>query len=234
MKISFLLRAAVLSGLCLAGTARAQGIPVIDIRAIFESVLQAQDLVQQIDNQLTQIEQMRTQLTAISGSRGLGAILNNPLIQNYLPPEAATIVNTIDTTGSGGMSATARALRSVHQIYNCENLAGTQQVECQAALDQPYQSMAFMQGAITTSNGRLAQIQSLMDQVNQTTDPKGVAEIQARIDAENALLGHVQSQMTMATGMTIAQDQVARSRADEARMQQAARTGNLADYLPPN
>ena len=50
-------------------------------------------------------------------------------------------------------------------------------------------------------NSKLEQIQSLMTQINATTDQKSVQEIQARIGAENALLAHESSQIQMLQGM---------------------------------
>jgi type IV secretion system protein VirB5 len=223
--------AALCLPLTFAAPAQAQGIPVIDIQAIIQAVAEVSNTLQEIDNQITQISQLDSQIKAITGARGLGAILNNPLLQNYLPPGAAGIVNDIQANGTSALTPTASTLRRMHMTYNCENLAGVDQSQCQSQLDQPYQSLAFMQDAIATSNNRLAQIESLMSAIDGTTDAKGVAEIQARVDAENAMLGHVQTQMQMATGMAITQEQIVRSKADESRMQQANRTGNLADFL---
>lgn len=217
-----------------AAPAHAQGIPVIDIQSILQAILAGLQYATEIENQVTQIEQLGSQVQAITGSRGLGAILNNPLIQNYLPQDTTNILRQVDALGTQGLSATATVLRNARKIYNCENKTGSDQTLCQANLGQAYQSMGFLQDAMNTANGRVGQIQSLMDQISMTDDQKGVNEIQARIEAENALLGHVQSQVNMATGMAIAQQQIQQSRADEARMQQAARTGSLADFVPPS
>ena len=85
---------------------------------------------------------------------------------------------------------------------------------------------------MTAAAGRLTQIQSLMDQINATTDQKAVQEIQARIGAENALLAHEVSQMQMLQGMADSEERIARSRDRERQYEMLGRTGRISDYLP--
>lgn len=75
-------------------------------------------------------------------------------------------------------------------VYNCLYLGGVAQTSCQARLAQPYQDKGMQQDAMKDAEGRLAQIDTLMQQINATTDQKGVLEIQARFGAENAMLTH--------------------------------------------
>jgi type IV secretion system protein VirB5 len=117
-------------------------------------------------------------------------------------------------------------------VYNCADLAGTARTDCQAALAQPYQHKGLLQDAMSSAANRLAQIESLMDQINATTDQKSVQEIQARIGAENALLAHEASQIQMLQGMADSEERIARSRDRERQHQMLGRTGRIADYLP--
>ena len=117
-------------------------------------------------------------------------------------------------------------------VYNCMDLAGAERTRCQAALAAPYQQKGLLQDAMKSAAGRLAQIQSLMDQINATTDQKAVQEIQARIGAENALLAHEATQIQMLQGMADSEERIARSRDRERQYQMLGRTGRIADYLP--
>lgn len=213
-----------------AAAADAQGIPVMDIDSIIQSILGVMQSLQQIQNQIQQIRQLDTQVRAISGMRNLGQVLNSPLLQNYVPANATQVVSSIESGGYSGLSGTGKALRDAHMTYNCLEMAGDARTNCQSTLAQPYQQKAFMVDAMTAARGRISQIQSLMGQIDATDDAKGVAEIQARIEAENALLQHEQSQINMAKGMADAEARIEVSREKEAQMQQAARTGHLADY----
>ena len=212
------------------GSANAQGIPVIDIDAVIESILDVMQSLQQIQNQIQQIKQLDSQFKAISGMRNLGQILNSPLLHNYVPTNATQIVSSIENGGYSGLSGTGKALRDARMTYNCLDKDGDARTNCQSTLAQPYQQKAFMQDAMTAANGRISQIQSLMSQIDATDDAKGVAEIQARIEAESSLLQHEQTRIDMANGMAQAQAQIEVSRNKEQQMQQASRTGKLADY----
>ncbi|MBX9716451.1 MAG: type IV secretion system protein, partial [Burkholderiaceae bacterium] len=166
------------------------------------------------------------------GIRNLGQVFNNPMLKNYVPAEAYTYLNAVNTSGYSGLNATAKALRDAGMVYNCMDLAGGARTDCQAALAQPYQQKGLLQDAMKSASGRLSQINALMDQINGTSDQKAIQEIQARIGAENALLAHEVSQVQMLQGMADSEERIARSRERERQYQMLGRTGRIADYLP--
>ena len=215
-----------------AGSARAQGIPVIDAANLIQSIQQVLDGVTSIENQVQQIRQLENQLRSINGMRSLGQVFNNPLLHNYVPAEAYTVVNAVDTRGYSGLRGTAKALRDANMIYNCLDRTGDDRTSCQASLAQPYQQKGLLQDAMKSAAGRLAQINALMDQINGTADQKSVQEIQARIGAENALLAHEMTQIQMLQGMADSEERIARSQERERQYQMLDRTGKVADYLP--
>ena len=215
-----------------AGNARAQGIPVIDVANLMQTIMQVANDITEISNQVQQINQLQSQLNSINGIRNLGNVFNNPMLRNYVPAEAYTYLNAINTSGYSGLNATAKSLRDAGMVYNCIDLAGAARTHCEAALAQPYQQKGLLQDAMKSAAGRLSQINSLMEQINATTDQKAVQEIQARIGAENALLAHEASQVQMLQGMADSEERIARSRERERQYQMLGRTGRIADYLP--
>jgi type IV secretion system protein VirB5 len=212
--------------------ARAQGIPVIDIANLIQTLLQVLNDITEIENQVQQIVQLEAQVKSLNGMRNLGNILNNPALRNYVPAEAYTVLNAVNASGYGGLSATAKSLRDSGMVYNCMDLGGAARTACQAALAQPYQHKGILQDAMKSAAGRLSQINGLMDQVNATSDQKAVQEIQARIGAENALLAHEVSQVQMLQGMADSEERIARSRDRERQYQMLNRTGKVSDFLP--
>jgi type IV secretion system protein VirB5 len=215
-----------------ANGARAQGIPVIDVANLVQTILQVLNDVTKISNQVQQITELQNQLNSINGIRNLGQVFNNPMLKNYVPAEAYTYLNAVNTSGYSGLNATAKALRDAGMVYNCMDLAGGARTDCQAALAQPYQQKGLLQDAMKSASGRLSQINALMDQINGTSDQKAIQEIQARIGAENALLAHEVSQVQMLQGMADSEERIARSRERERQYQMLGRTGRIADYLP--
>lgn len=212
--------------------ARAQGIPVIDAANLAQTVQQVINDITKINNQVQQITQLQAHLSSINGMRKLGNVFNSPLLHNYVPPQAFKLVNAVQTFGYAGLGGTGKLLRDAGMVYNCADLAGDARTDCQAALAQPYQHKGLLQDAMSSAANRLAQIQSLMDQINVTTDQKSVQEIQARIGAENALLAHEASQIQMLQGMADSEERIARSRDRERQYQMLGRAGRIADYLP--
>jgi type IV secretion system protein VirB5 len=215
-----------------SGNARATGIPVIDIANLLQTVLQVLNDVTEISNQVQQITQLQEQLNSINGMRSLGNVFNNPSLKNYVPAEAYTYLNAVNTSGYSGLNSTAKALRDAGMVYNCMDRAGAARTDCQAPLAQPYQQKGLLQDAMKSAAGRLSQIQSLMGQINATSDQKAVQEIQARIGAENALLAHEVSQVQMLQGMADSEERIARSRERERQYQMLGRTGKVSDFLP--
>lgn len=231
--------AAAATILAITGTARASGIPVIDVANLVQTVQQVMNditeitnQVQQINNQVQQINQLRSQLNSLNGVRNLGKVFHDLALTNYVPAEVYTFFNDINVSGYSGLSATAKSLRDASLIYNCADRSGSARTACQAALAQPYQHKGLLQDAMKAAAGRLSQIQSLMDQINATNDQKSVQEVQARIGAENALLAHEVSQVQMLQGMADSEERIARAQDRERQYQMLARTGKVSDYLP--
>ena len=225
--------AAALATLTLVSSpSQAAGIPVIDVANLVQTIQQVIHDISAIQNQVMQIQQFQQQLSSLNGIRNLGQVLNNPLLRNYVPAEAFTVINAVNTAGYGGLNGTARALRDLNMVYNCMDQVGDARIQCQATLAQPYQQKGLLQDAMQAAAGRLSQINGLMDQINATADQKAVQEIQARIGAENALLAHEMSQLQMLQGMADSEERIARSRERERQYQMVNRTGRISDHLP--
>ena len=214
-----------------APASQTQGIPVIDIANLVQTIMQVLNDVTKIANQVEQIEALQSQLASINGMRNLGNVFDSTTLKNYVPANAYNLVNAIDTGGYGGLTSTSKTLRDAQMVYNCLDRAGAARTDCQAILAQPYQQKGLLQDAMKAASGRLDQIKSLMTQINGTSDQKAVLEIQARIGAENAMLQHEMSQVQMLTGMADSEERIARSRDRERQAEMLNRTGKISDYL---
>ena len=221
------------AAMCGPGTAAAQGIPVLDTANLVSAIQRLQSSITQINNQYQQIRQLYEQTNALSHARGLGDVLNNPALQNYIPREAANLVRQIEQRGYQGLDGTARALRDAEMVYNCLDLDGAPRVRCQAALARPYQGKAFMDTALRSARERSDQINGLMQRAGGTQDLKEAAELQARIAAENALLQHEVSQIQLVRGLAEADQRVAEAQSRESQLQQSARTRRLSEFWTP-
>lgn len=149
----------------MSGVASPQGIPVIDAASLTQAVNQVLAWEQQYKQMLMQIEQQKLQLDvsnlniqSITGTRGLGTILNE-ITQSVIDPNFQSALSNAGTHGDIDVLGSTQLL-SLHQ------------------------------GTAT----RYRQIQSLMSAINQTTDPKAIAELTARIQSEQAMIANEQKE----------------------------------------
>jgi type IV secretion system protein VirB5 len=232
-KLRSALAALATSALLMGASAPARaGIPVIDVTSIIQAMLDVLNGIAQVENQYQQIVGMGQQIESISKARSLGDVLNNPLLQNYVPRDAGNLVRSLETGGYRNLSGAARTLRDAQMTYNCgDMLDASKRTQCQTMLAKPYQQKAFMEEALDKARNRVAQINSLMRRAGATVDQKEIQEVTARITAESALLQHEVSQIELMRGLAEADQRVADSRAREGQLQQAARNRRLADFI---
>jgi type IV secretion system protein VirB5 len=210
---------------------QAQGIPVIDVANLIQTILQVMNDIKEIQNQVQQINQLQQQIDSLNGMRQLGNVLNNPMLHNYVPPQAHAVINTVNRSGYDSLEGAAKTLRDASMVYNCLDREGEDRRSCQASLALPYQYQGLLQEAMETAAGRIEQIESLMHEINSTSDQKAIQELQARISAENALLSHEATQIQMLHGMAVNEERISKSRDRERQYEMVGRTGDVARYL---
>jgi len=156
-------------------------------------------LIEQLDQMKQQYDQMELDYKSTTGSRNLGEILNNPAFKNYLPDNWQEIQRNVRNNGYEGLSGTAKALRNASKIFDaCEYITDYQEKRnCAARAVKPAQDQAFATDAYKKSAERVTQIESLMKQINQTSDPKAIAELNARIQAEQAMIQNEQTKLAL-------------------------------------
>ncbi len=211
------------------------GIPVIDVASLAQAIADAATMLEQLgqlEQQLTTLKdtytQAQRQVEAIKGARNLGQILNNPALQNYIPKDARQVMTGIQQGGYSGLSSSAKALRDAAKVYNCENLADAgERSGCEVELNKPYQYQAYFQDALQPAASRTEQINQLLERAGSTQDAKEIAEVQARIAGEGALLQHELSQINLMRSMAEADARVAEARAKELQRARASRTGTM-------
>ncbi|MGR3905889.1 P-type DNA transfer protein VirB5 [Burkholderia sp. SR8] len=206
--------------------AHAQGIPVYDAQNVVQAIATVGQLKQQVQQEI-QIYQSTV------GTRGFGALLSNPIVANSLPSNWQGVYTAIQNGGYAGLTGSAQALRSASQIYNCEDQTGIDRQLCQRALNKPYQDKAFGLQAYQTELQELNQIQSLAQQINATQDPKGVAELQARIQTESTAVGNEMTKLQLFRMLAETEDELVAEQRSELVLSRAGRTNRPQDRMAP-
>lgn len=161
--------------LAAAGTAQAQGIPTIDAAHIATSVANQVETIAKWGQQFSQMEQQLTQqaqhYAAITGSRGMGALLDNTGLRAALPSDWTQIVANVKSTAA---YATARS-----QYPTFASLPKTT-----ALYDVIAAQNATMSDLYTKANARAQVVQDLMSQIDLASDPAAKQDLTNRLISE--------------------------------------------------
>jgi len=157
---------------------------VLDVANLQQAMQEVQAWQKQYRQMEEQRDQLKQQLNAATGSRGLGSIANNPLLQATVPADLTQYYSSLQANGAQGLTAAARAIRGQSKIYDCENRTGADLIACQRLLNNAAQQQALLHNAFAMSALRKEQIQALQDRISTTSDPKSIAELQARLQVE--------------------------------------------------
>lgn len=219
-------------GLSLSSVAFAQ-IPVTDGASIAQSVTQQIETIAkwklQYDQMMSQIEQAKQQYESLTGSRGLGNILNDPALRDYLPGDWQAVYDSVKTGGYSGLSGRGASVYDANKIFDsCQNVPdGDQRTTCEARAVKASQDKGFALDAYDAAKSRINQIDQLMAKINQTQDPKAIAELQGRIAAEQANIQNEQTKLQLYAMVAAAEEKVQVQRQHELNAKANARRGWL-------
>ncbi len=194
-------------------------------------------------NQLNQMKQQLTQqtntYTAMTGNRGLGNVL--PLansVRNYLPQGASELLGVVNNSSNSysGMASQIQALVAHNAILSNGKLSAMNLLPSQQKLitdgrtnTAAIQSIASQ--GMANASARFNYLQSLMSQINTTTDPKTIAELQARIAAEQTMMSNEQIKLEQTINLMQSQSAMMDQQKRELSIQQ---TGSVSTLQQPD
>jgi type IV secretion system protein VirB5 len=222
------------STVCTVSMAWAQ-IPVTDgVHIAQDAVNQAANIAQYVEQvaQLKQsVQQELQQYKALTGSRNLGDILNDPKYRQYLPADWQKVYDSVKQGGYVGLTGTARSIYDKNHVYDaCQSVQDPDQnAACQASAVKPSIDQGMAEDAYKTATDRLDQIDQLSQRINTTQDPKAIAELQGRIATEQASIQNEQTKLQLYQMVADAQSKIQEQRQRELNQRDAARRG----YVQP-
>jgi type IV secretion system protein VirB5 len=233
MKSAVKFVAAIAAGALLSGNALSQGIPVIDAANLMNSVQQVLAWGQQFEQMKNQISQQQQMYNAMNGSRGLGSLLNNPALKNALPVEWQSVYTSLQYGGYAGLTGSAKAIRDASKIVSCDSMTGQSLKLCNQEMNKPAQDKAYAQDAYASAQARVSQIEGLTREINNTTDQKSIAELNARIAAEQAAIQNEQTKLQMFKMLAEADDRLIEQKKYEMSRERGSRRQTVAEKLVP-
>lgn len=196
-----------------ASSANAQ-IPVTDGASIANSVQQQVETMakwkMQYDQMVNQIDQMKQQYSAVTGSRGMGELFNNSQLRDYLPQDWQSVYDSVKNGGYSGLSGRGAEVYADNKVFDsCAYISvDDAKKACEARAVKASQDKGFALDAYDAAKSRLNQIDQLMRQINQTQDPKAIAELQGRIGIEQAAIANEQTKLQLYSMVAQAEEKV--------------------------
>jgi type IV secretion system protein VirB5 len=215
MKLKLLVAAALMSS-----TVSAQ-IPTTDVANLAQQVAaQLETMMQwknQYDQMTEQIDQAKQQYESLTGSRNLGKIMNDPALRDYLPDDWQGVYDAVRKGGYSGLSGRAQTIYDGNKAFDACKVytLSDQRISCEAMAVKGSQDKAFALDAYDKAKSRLNQIDQLMSKINTTSDPKAIAELQARIASEQAMIHNEQTKLQMYQMVAAAEDRLQAQRKRE-------------------
>ncbi len=178
------------------------GIPVVDVASIAEAIKTIIELQKHYSELKEQTGLSIDQLQALTGARGLANLVNDPTSRYYIPAEYQEVLQL--TAGIAGgdyddLQNRVDALLNAAKIIDVGDTAfGAASIEGQAFVADQNQiaiNSALAEESYNEASRRTANLQVLLDRVNTADDAKEIADLQARISAEQLMLTNEQNKL---------------------------------------
>lgn len=207
------LGAALLVGLSLSFGAGAQ-IPVTDIALNTQTqtnqMANFAKFVEQVQGIQQQITQAKQQYEALTGTRNLGDLFNNPALRQYLPQDWTGLYDAVQSGNVAGISG------KVQDIMNANSSGTISEMNADIAARQARLAAvnkATGLAAFDAAMKRAEQIEKLIGQINSTQDPKAIAELQARIAGEQAAVANENAKLQLMAMLQQAEEKAIEAKA---------------------
>ena len=228
--------AALVLTLAGASGARAQ-IPVTDAGSLGQLIQQGITAASQLQQLQTQVQQGQTLLASLNPTSNINSVatlLQNPAVRNLLPASVSNLGNLTSTNLSslGSISGAANAIRSANRIYtpptDTSGLSDSEKYYNQALEDsgnRAARDLAAGQQVATVTDSRQTGLDQLRQQINAANNPTDILNLQARLQAEQAMISNDQVRLQGVQMQQAAQDRLAQQRAMEQSKKDSDATG---------
>lgn len=183
--------AVIASALILSASAAAgQGIPVIDQTAIAKHIETIAELKSQLDalnQQIEQAQQLYGSLNKLTDMADVASVLNDPAIRKALPADFSAIEGLFKGNGTGVFADSASKFLEGSTTYRT-NADDFYAQELSRIQNKNAGQMSLGEQIYDAATKRLDGIDQLREKISTASDAKDIADLQARLQAEQAFL----------------------------------------------
>jgi len=180
----------------------AGGIPVIDVASIAEAIKTLIQLEKEFSELQEQTGLSTEQLRSLTGARGMADLVNDPTSRYYIPAKYQDILKLTAGIAGGDYDAlqdrVAELLNAakILDITDTGYVAGSKEYDAFVSdQNQIALNSALAEEAYDAANRRTENLQFLLEEINNAEDPKDIADLQARISAEQLMLTNEQNKL---------------------------------------
>lgn len=187
-------------------------IPTVDIAAIAKYSEQIIQMKQQLD----QSWQLYNQL---NGLRNVGSLMNDRLVQQTLPPDFVAAYNALRSGRTGSLSGISGSLSEIQKMYQSGDCSKYPTSSTRAACEEKWRDNAMNQyigeAGYQQAARNIQELQTFVDAIRTSPDPKTLQDLQARISVEQIKLQNEQMKLNTVLQMQKARDEMNRTNAIE-------------------
>lgn len=197
-----------------ASGAAGQGIPVIDQTAILkhiESIAQLKSQLDALHQQIEQAQQLYGSLNKLTDMADVASVLNDPAIRKALPSDFAAIEGLLKGDGTGVFKDSASKFLEGNSAYRTD-ADDFYAKELARVQNKNAGQMSLGQQIYDAATKRIDGIDQLREKISTASDAKEIADLQARLQAEQAFL---QTDVLRMEGLRMVQQ--AQNQVDEQR-----------------
>ncbi len=169
---------------------------------------QVADMANQLRAAENQLRQAKATFDSLNGSRGIGNLLHNPTLYNYLPPDATTVLRAANTRGIPGADAirASQRLLGISDTRINPNSATAAAFTSRQVGNANYQLLNEQgyQAAID----RIRQLDAMTKSIDGATDPMKIQALQVRVQTEQGLIANEQARLAILANMATHADRV--------------------------
>ncbi|WP_175152670.1 P-type DNA transfer protein VirB5 [Paraburkholderia ultramafica] len=175
-------------------------VPVTVTSDIPGAVFHAEDIAKytaQLEQLKMQVQQLQMTYNSLNGSTGIANLFRSSGLASALPPSWQGIYATATSGGYSGISGSVSALTAAERVVGSVSSAQAAIVARQnrkAITDQ-----AIGQAGYAAATQRLNDIEAMTQQINASTSPKQIMDLQARIASEQSAIQNEQTKLQLAT-----------------------------------
>jgi type IV secretion system protein VirB5 len=168
----------------------------------------------QLEEMKNQFEQLQTTYRSLNGSRGMADLINNPELRQYLPANFQDIL----AGGYGNSDAIREAAKLFGVDETTLDAASSAASLFNANANHGTIYRATMEDGYNRASQRFADLQVLLDKINDAPDAKDIADLQARIQVEQAMLQNESIKLATLSHLAQAQQELATQQSVEVGM----------------